>query len=499
MMRPFFPLGLALVVLLCALSASAQEPAQSPQALGSVTLGDFRPTCVLKGVHAEYLRLGGVVARSKMGEQVLLREGMYEVRVLQDERVVHSQSVEVLGGSRRQIEVQWGALSVVSSDRFGQRIAQPMRASHQRSSIAWTTFKQQSPRCWLMPAGVVRLASSRSTGNAGVDVWLPAGKTLSYQLEFNRQSIQSAQVSTRAQPASTPAREPSHTWTIAGHAAFDQNRNRAGVDNVQSLSLGVRSALGFSWELAKGHTLGTTLGFEHARASLGSSLDETVRLRKKRDELRAALLYEWALLPRLSFYAQAWAKAPAFGTYFEPDESVRVLLRDDQGRFGVVPVSAGSKLRLWWPFTPLYTQQEAGARLHLARTHDASVHLSLGAAVRQATYRGGLVLTDRTQDNVDAFRLSDVSLLGPQAGFEMQLNVTDALHVSASVGTLWDIQQMLDRQTPWPLLNVRFIASVDLTDLIALEYVAQIHRDDYQLPEAQVFQGAQIALKYSIF
>jgi hypothetical protein len=81
----------------------------------------------------------------------------------------------------------------------------------------------------------------------------------------------------------------------------------------------------------------------------------------------------------------------------------------------------------------------------------------------------------------------------------MDLNVTEVLHVQASVATLWDVQEMIERQTAWPLLNISFKASVDLNEVTALEYVAEIHRDDYQLPEAQVFQGVQLALSYALF
>lgn len=486
-----------------AVAAAAQSPptARSPLRLGVISTPDFVGLRASDDVHVEYLLRGELAARARLGEEVVLREGTYRARVMQGERVVFvSPDRTVRAGAPQRLEVQWGALEIVARDGFGQRIKQPLRLNTPdgETDVRWTTSKRRAPVSWLVASGPVRLSSSRAKDGRGVDVWVPPGEVLSYELTLVRQAIQSAELGGRAQPAPQARRSAPFSWTVAGHAAFDQNQNRAGVENVQSLSLGVRTAMGLSWALSARHTLRSSVQFQHARASLGASSD-VLRLRKKRDELRGGLEYEWALKPWLGVYAKAWGKAPAFGTYFEPDEDVRVVLRDAEGRSAVVPVAEGTSLRLWWPFTPLYTQQELGARVNVARTHDAMVHVEAGVAARQALYRGGLVLSTKQAGNVNAFRLSDATFYGPHASLNVDLNVTEVLHVSASCTALWDIEAMIDRQTPWPLLNISLKASVDLNEFIALEYVAEVHRDDYQLPDAQIFQGLQVALRYVLF
>lgn len=504
-MRDFLCVFVLMMIMTHAVNTSAESPATPsiPVKLGIMSTPALSGTCSPDNVYVDYLRQGKFVTRADLGEEVLLKQGMYQARVMQGERVVYMSPDKLVSpGTPQHLEVSWGGLDVVASNAFGQRIRQPLRLNtpDDQTSFTWTTSKKQPPTCWVLPAGRVRLASTQRTDTRGVDVWVPAGKVLSYRLTLKRQAIQSVEFAQQATPVEqTPAYAP-FSWTVAGHAAFDQNRNRAGVDNIQSLSLGVRTALNASWMLSPRHTLSSVVRFEHARASIISSYgDEIFQLRKKRDELRLGLEYQWTMSPWLGLYAKGLGKAPAFGTYFEPDEDVRVLLRDDQGRFGVVPVSKGTSLRLWWPFTPLYTQQEVGARVSVAQTHNATVFVDAGLAARQALYRGGLILTQREGPTITALRLSDTSFIGPHASLTMDLNVTEVLHVQASLATLWDVQEMIDRQTPWPLINISLKASVDLNDVAALEYVAEIHRDDYQLPEAQVFQGVQLALRYVLF
>lgn len=462
----------------------------------------------IEGLDAQLVFLSGdqQVGTIKLGQSLVLPVGRYRARLVQNKRVVATSSFfEVKQTHTYQLPAFYSAVQFDVVNIQGQRVRQPLRI-YQRDKtkpmVTTTSFKtNEQPPVFLVGSGEHQLTLGSKRRSTSLDMWFPSGKHLFYRLHVHRGRLLRLERLNRKPSAGAVTETPTGfdvTWRVEGDFALDQGQYGLGVFNGQVLRLGGRSETNVMWRWPK-HHIGLGIRFEQswlgAKRALG---DDGLGFEKIVDELQLTARYQWSLTQHLHAYAHAWGRAPVFTTYYQPSAPTSLILGDSRGRTGVIPIGVGERLRLWRPFTPLFTQQALGLRWQ--PWHDLRGHFALyaGPALRQSMYRGGFFIIDASDRTLQAFRPMDGQYWGAEAGMMLGFHVTQRLHVNAQIDTFWAYDPMIEQRSAKPVLLGTLSAALDLSDFAQLDYRYILNQADFELPRAQQRHVLSLRLIYDI-